>query len=178
MNDHSLVQIGVTFALLSLVAVGGVTAVLPDMQRQVVDTLHWMNNADFARAFAIAQMAPGPNIIVVSVIGWRIAGWAGLLVATLAITVPSCLIAYGVGRLFYRVAKAPWFPVVRDGLAPVPVGLMLASGLVLARASDSGALSVVMSGIGVLFVLGTRRNPIWILGAGALFGVVAGRFGL
>ncbi len=178
MNNHSLVQIGVTFALLSLVAVGGANAVLPDMQRQVVDTLHWMTNADFARAFAIAQTAPGPNIIIVSVIGWRVAGWAGLLMATLAIVAPSCLIAFGVGRLFHRVAKAPWFPAVRNGLAPVPVGLMLASGLVLARATDADGLSLGLTGIGALFVLATRRNPVWILAAGALFGVAAGRLGL
>jgi chromate transporter len=99
-------------------------------------------------------------------------------VATLAIVAPSCLIAFGVGRLFHRVAKAPWFPAVRNGLAPVPVGLMLASGLVLARATDADGLSLGLTGIGALFVLATRRNPVWILAAGALFGVVAGRLGL
>lgn len=178
MNGVSPVQIGITFALLSLVAIGGANAVLPDMQRQVVETLHWMSNADFARAFALAQTAPGPNVIVVSVIGWRVAGIAGLLVATLAIVVPPGLIAFCVGRLFRRGAKSPWFPAVREGLAPVPVGLMLASGLVLARATDVHVLSFVLSGLGAAFVLATRLNPVWILGVGALFGIVAGRFGL
>lgn len=178
MNDDPLIGIGVTFALLSLVAVGGANAVLPDMQRQVVGTLHWMSNAEFARAFAIAQTAPGPNIMIASVIGWRVAGWTGLLVATLAIVAPAALIAFGVGRLFSRVSEAPWFPTVRDGLAPVPVGLMLASGVVLARASDAGALSLALTGVGALFVVATRRNPLWILVAGALFGILAGRLGL
>jgi chromate transporter len=178
MNDHSLVQIAVTFALLSLVAVGGANAVLPDMHRQVVDTLHWMNNADFARAFAIAQTAPGPNIIIVSVIGWRVAGWAGLVTATLAMVTPSCLVAFGVSRLFNRVAKAPWFSTVKNGLAPVPIGLLLASGVVLARASDVDALSLGLTGIGAGFVLATRSNPVWILAVGAVLGVIAGRLGL
>ena len=178
MNNHSLLQVCVTFTLLSLVAVGGANAVLPEMHRQVVNTLHWMSNGDFARAFAIAQTAPGPNIMIVSVIGWRVGGWAGLVVATLSIIALPCLAALGAGRVFHRISDAPWFPTVRDGLAPVPVGLMLASGLVLARASDADGLSLALTAIGAVYVLATRRNPLWILGAGALFGVAAGRVGL
>lgn len=178
MNGNPLLQIGVTFTLLSLVAIGGANALLPDMHRQVVDTLHWMSNAEFARAFALAQTAPGPNIIIVSVIGWRVAGLAGLLVATAAIVAPPGLIAFCVGRLFVRGAKAPWFSAVRDGLAPVPVGLMLASGLVLAQATDTHAMSFVLTALGAVFVLATRLNPVWVLAAGAIFGIAAGRFGL
>ena len=178
MSGGILGQIAITFALLSLVAVGGANALLPDMQRQVVDSLHWMSNSDFGQAFALAQMAPGPNIIIASVIGWRVAGLAGLLVATLAIVIPACLIAFCVGRLFRKGAKAPWFPAVRDGLAPVPVGLMLASGLVLARATDASVVSFVLTGVAALFVLATRLNPVWIMAAGALFGVIAGRLGV
>lgn len=178
MNGQPIVQIGLTFALLSLVAVGGANAVLPDMHRQVVDTLHWMSDADFAQAFALAQTAPGPNIIIASVIGWRVAGPAGLLMATFAIVAPPGVIALGVGRALRKGAETPWFSTVRDGLAPVPVGLMLASGLVLARATDSDALSVGLTGIGASFALATRLNPVWILAVGAVAGIIAGRYRL
>ena len=85
MKGHLLGQIAITFATLSLLAVGGANAVVPDMHRQVVETLGWMDNATFANLFAIAQAAPGPNVLVVSLIGWHVAGFAGLLVATVGV---------------------------------------------------------------------------------------------
>ena len=76
--------------MLSLVSIGGINVLLPEIRRQVVDVHGWMTDAAFAHTFAIASAAPGPNVIVVSLIGWQVAGWAGLLVATLAI-MPSRL---------------------------------------------------------------------------------------
>ena len=84
-----LIQIARVFGILSLVSIGGVNAILPEIRRQIVDVQGWMNDATFANLFAISHAAPGPNIIMVSLIGWQMAGLAGLLVATLAIMIPS-----------------------------------------------------------------------------------------
>lgn len=85
-----LPQIARVFALLSVVSIGGANAVLPEIRRQVVVVQGWMSDAAFANLFAISHAAPGPNIIMASLIGWQLAGLAGLLVATLAIMIPSC----------------------------------------------------------------------------------------
>lgn len=127
----------------------------------------WMNDAGFSKAFAISQAAPGPNMMIVSLIGWRAAGLAGLVVATLAAIGPPSLIAFGVGRLFARMAEEPWFPQVKNGLAPVVAGLYLASGLVTARAADSRLVLVAITLAVAAFVATTRRNPLWALAGGA-----------
>ncbi|HXM71201.1 MAG TPA: chromate transporter, partial [Thermoanaerobaculia bacterium] len=88
----SLWQIAATFASLSLVAIGGANAIMPDIHHRIVDVLGWMNDTTFANLFAIAQTAPGPNVLIVSLIGWHVAGLAGLAVATLAMILPSSLL--------------------------------------------------------------------------------------
>lgn len=93
----SLRALATTFAALSLVSIGGPTATLPEIHRQVVSVLGWMDDQTFAHLFAISQIAPGPNILVVSLIGWQVAGFAGLMVATLASLAPSSLLAFGAG---------------------------------------------------------------------------------
>jgi chromate transporter len=97
-----LIQIARVFAVLSLVSIGGANAVPPEIRRQVMDVQGWMNDAVFANLFAISHAAPGPNIILVSLIGWQLAGLAGLLVATLAIMIPSCVLALLAGRAVHR----------------------------------------------------------------------------
>ncbi len=88
-----LVDLARTFAALSLVSIGGINALLPEIHRQVVVVHGWMTDTAFANAFAIANASPGPNVILVSLIGWEVAGLAGLLVATLAILIPACTLA-------------------------------------------------------------------------------------
>ena len=88
MND-TLIAIATIFSQLSLLAFGGGNTILPEMQRQVVDVHHWMSAHEFTALFALAQAAPGPNMMIVSLVGWHVAGWSGLLVASLAKFGPS-----------------------------------------------------------------------------------------
>jgi hypothetical protein len=111
-----LIQIARVFTALSLVSIGGVNAVLPEIRRQVVDVQGWMNDAAFANLFAISHAAPGPNIIMVSLIGWQLAGLAGLLVATLAIMIPSCSLAFLAGRVVARWSDQRWISLLKEGL--------------------------------------------------------------
>ena len=98
MKDDLLASLFLRFAGISLLAVGGASAVLPEAHRQIVQQAHWLTNEQFAQTFAIAQTSPGPNVIVFSLFGWRLAGFWGLVVATLGILGPSSLLAYAVAR--------------------------------------------------------------------------------
>jgi chromate transporter len=178
MNSSLLWQIAATFGGLSLVAIGGANAVVPEIHRQVVTTLAWMSDATFAHLFAIAQVAPGPNILVVSLIGWHLAGALGLVIATLAMIVPSCCLAFGVGRLVSRGGPASWLRIVQDGLIPIAVGLILASGWVMARAAASSRLAVAITIGTSIFVVASGRTPLWALFAGTIISVAAARFTL
>lgn len=174
----SLWVIATKFAELSLVSIGGANAALPEIHRDVVTLLHWMDDATFARLFAISQAAPGPNIQFVSLIGWNRAGLAGLLVATLAIVLPSSLLAFGAGRAVTRWAETAWVGVTKAALVPLAIGLMLASGVVAARAADTTVLGWITTAGAAAFLSTSRRNPLWALAAGMLVSVVASRLGL
>ena len=171
-------QIAVTFGSISLVAIGGANAVIPAIHHQVVEVLGWMSDTTFANLFAIAQAAPGPNVLMVSLIGWHVAGFAGLAVATLAMVVPTSLLALGAGRLVTRLAGVPLIRAAQRGLTPIAVGLILASGAVMAQAADSGLLAYAETGATALFVLTSERSPLWALAVAALVSILAGSTGL
>ena len=102
-----------TFALMSLFAVGGANAAIPEMHRVAVDVQHWMTDKQFADIFAISQMAPGPNVLIVTLIGYAVAGVVGALVATLAMCVPTAVLAYYVSRLLAHRAIRAGLPSFR-----------------------------------------------------------------
>ena len=109
MNDESPIwALVATFGLMSLFAVGGAAAAIPEMHRIAVDVHHWMTDKQFADAFAISQLSPGPNVLIVTLIGYAVAGIPGALAATLAMCVPTALLAYVVSRLLNRPGQSRW----------------------------------------------------------------------
>ena len=170
-----LFRLAATFGALSLLSIGGANATLPEIHRQIVEQLHWMSDATFADLVAIGQTAPGPNVLIVSMIGWHMAGLAGLLAATLAIIVPSSILALLLGRLMRRWTQTWWIGLVRRALAPVAIGLMLASGAVMTRAAYAGPLTLVIAASMAALVALTRWSPLWGIAAGAAAGIAAGR---
>jgi chromate transporter len=176
--DLLLVRLLLLFGGLSLVSVGGAPSILPELHRQVVDVHGWINDRQFAESFALAQTAPGPNIMIISLIGWRIAGLAGLLLATAAVIVPSSMLAWVSGRLYHRFAHAAWFPAFKAGLPPVVLGLLAASGLITARAAVHNVVGVGICVAAAGYSAFAKRNPLWALAAGALIGCAAYRLGL
>jgi chromate transporter len=173
-NDDGdvLWQLASGFAAISMIAVGGGIAVVPEMNRLVVDVHGWMSNARFAQLFALAQAAPGPNVLVVGLIGWHVAGITGMLVATLAMTGPAGLFAYGFSRMRSRLAGAAWLRIIERGLVPIAIGLIFSSGIILAQAAAVHWLAVVLSVGSTLFVWRSDWSPLWVLGAGAVLGAV------
>jgi chromate transporter len=163
-------QLILGFGAISFVAVGGGIAVLPEMNRLVVDVHGWMTDAEFANRFALAQAAPGPNVLVVGLIGWHVAGLPGMLAATAAMTGPTSLMAYGFARLRARLAGARWLRIIERGLVPIAVGLIAASGFILAQGAAHGWLGAALTLASTLFVWRTDRSPLWVLVVGATLG--------
>lgn len=167
----SLGGLALTFSTMSLFAIGGANAALPEIHRVAVTLNHWLTDQQFADAFAIAQLSPGPNVLIVTMIGYQAAGLAGALVATVAMCGPSAALAYGVGRLLRRPTGSPWPSIIQAALVPLSIGLMAASSFVLAGTSDrSGAALTVTAAVAVLAAI-TKINPLWLLLAGGVFGL-------
>nr|WP_188471319.1 chromate transporter [Hafnia psychrotolerans] len=169
-----LISLALLFTELSLLAFGGGNTILPEMQRAVVDVHHWMSAQEFSALFALAQAAPGPNMMIVPLIGWQIAGWSGLLVSSLAKFGPSSIVTLIVMGGWRRYKDRPWRQVIQRGLVPVTVGLVVSSGLLIANAS---ATSLMFGGVIVLCTLlamNKRIHPLWVLAVGALLGLMLG----
>lgn len=170
-QGRTLVELAILFSQLSLLAIGGAMPLLPDMHRQAVEIAGWMTDAQFAQLFAIAQAAPGPNMLVVTLIGFQAAGILGAIVATLCLCVPSCVLTFFVAKLWHRFRASPIRRAVQRGMAPVTVGLVLASGWVLVDASDHGWWGFLLTAVTAAVALMTRINPVWPLLAAGLLGL-------
>jgi chromate transporter len=169
MNTNPLWSLFTLFASLSLLAVGGANAAIPEIHRVAVQTMGWMSDKQFADMFAIAQMSPGPNVIIVALIGFHVAGLAGAGVAIAAMCGPTCVLAYFVTRTWERFKDARWRIALQAGLVPVSLGLIGASAYVLARAADHNAYAVLITVVTAAVAFFTRVNPLWIfMAAGAL----------
>jgi len=163
--------LAVDFLMLSLLTVGGATTMLPEMHRNLVEVQGWMSSEEFAQLFALAQAAPGPNVLVISVFGWKAAGVAGALVATVAMILPSCLLTYYADGFLRSPAGAVWREAIDNALAPVAAGLLAAAGVLLARAADPGAVSIGLTVGAALLSWRTRLHPLWMIAVGAIAGV-------
>jgi chromate transporter len=159
------------FALLSLFAIGGANAALPEMHRFAVEVMHWMSERQFADMFAIAQVTPGPNVIVVTLIGYHVAGLPGALVATLAMCGPTCVFAFFISQVWDRFKDAPWRMAIQAGLVPVSIGLIGASAAVVARATAQSSLAVAVTVVTAVITYTFRVNPLWIFAGAALLGL-------
>jgi len=159
-----------TFALMSLLAIGGANSAIPEMHRVAVDVRHWMTDAQFADMFAISQLSPGPNVLIVTLIGYHVAGLAGAAIATVAMCGPSAVVAYFVSRTLYRASDARWPAILQAALVPLSIGLMCASGLILALTADRTLIAALITLIAALLAFSTRLNPLWLLAAGGVLG--------
>ena len=169
-----ILSLFLVFAGLSLVAVGGLTAIIPELHDQVVVTQGWMSDAAFAHLFALAQMAPGPNMLVVSLIGLHLAGFPGLLAATAGFVLPAGGLAVWASSLITRYQGTPILAAIKAGLVPVALGLYAAGGVVMCQVVDQDMVTLAFSALGMVFTLKLDRNPLWLLGLGAAVGAVMG----
>ena len=159
------------FMMLSFLAIGGAPSVLPEMHRYVVELHGWMTSTQFAEIYTLAQVAPGPNVMYIPLLGWQIGGWAGAAATTIPMLMPSVTAALLVAHLYARNPKAAFGLALRRGLTPITIGLILASAWILLPASNEDWRGYLLTAVAVVLVLRTSLNPLWFLTAGAVAGV-------
>jgi chromate transporter len=171
----------VHYLSLSLLSVGGAIATAPEMHRYLVDQQHWLTDAQFNASIAIAQSAPGPNILFVALMGWNVGmnaggmglGLLGVLLSMLGMMLPSCTLTYLAARWGHRNSGLRAVRAFKQGLAPIVVALLVATGWILASANSDPArdwkrwlLTVAVA----LIIWRMKIHLLWLLGAGALLG--------
>jgi chromate transporter len=169
-DPGTLADLAAVFMQLSLLAFGGTNSVLPEMQRQVVEVHRWLTAHEFASLFALAQAAPGPNMLVVTLIGWRVAALPGALITTLGVAGPSSVLTFIGAGLWYRFRDARWRRLVQAGLLPVTAGLLMASAALLIRTTSAEWGTATITVVATLLLLFTRLHPLLVLGAAAALG--------
>lgn len=162
------------FAILSLLAVGGAITSASDMQRYLVVEHGYIDTAHFNASIAIAQAAPGPNILFVALLGWNTAGPMGMIATMVGIMGPSSVLTFVVGR--YRHTRRDALPVraFSVGLAPLTIGLLLATGWVLMQPSIGRPMALLLVPATIVFMLKTGGSPLWMIALGALVGALGG----
>ena len=164
--------LALVFGQMSLLAVGGVSSVLPEMQRLVVNQHRWMGSAEFAALFALAQAAPGPNMLVATLVGWRVAGLPGALAATLGMIGPSSLLTWLTAGAWHRFRDRPWRRQVQAGLVPVTVGAVMAGATLLVVSTSTDVPTSCITLFVTTAVLATQLHPVLLLAGGALAGIL------
>ncbi|MCH7339396.1 chromate transporter [Acinetobacter sp. NIPH1876] len=166
-----LVTLAVVFTQLSLLAFGGGNAILPEMQHQVVTVHQWMSAEQFSSLFAMAQAAPGPNMMIVPLVGWHVAGPAGLLVTSLAKFGPSSIITIYALKFWERFKANPLRARFEKALKPITVGLVLVSAWLIADASAQNLLLVIIVILTAILGMFKKIHPLWVMAAAAGLGI-------
>ena len=167
----TLVTLAAFFGVLSLFAVGGGNSAVPEMHRFVVDVQHWLSDRQFADSFALAQLSPGPNIIIVTLIGYHVAGVPGGLVATLGMCGPPALFAFFIGTTFDRFKGKTWHSVLSRALVPVTIGLIAASAAVITATAGYSWTALAITLATALTAYFVRIHPLWMFAIAAVLGM-------
>ncbi|PIG09415.1 chromate transporter [Comamonas sp. 26] len=179
----------VYFLTLSLMAVGGAITAAPDMHRYLVDGNHWLTETQFTSSIAIAQAAPGPNVLFIALLGWNVGlnagggsgpeAWAlgalGVAISMVGILLPSSLLTWQASRWGQRNRDKRGVRAFKQGMAPLVIGLLLATGWLLGSASGQWQKDWklwLLSLVCTLMVWRTRIHLLWLLGGGALLGAL------
>ena len=166
-----LLELALYFGLLSLISVGGMPSVIPEMQRYVVEVKQWISAADFIQMFAVGQAAPGPNVLISGLIGWKVGGLAGACVALGAMCLPAGVVAFWVADLWERMKDSPWRKVAQRAMAPMVIGLVLSGGFVLATPNGTPDWRLwLIAAASSAAMLATKLNPLWLLAGGGVLG--------
>lgn len=167
-----LIALAIVFTELSLLAFGGGNAILPEMRHQVVEVHHWVTPEQFNAMFAMSQAAPGPNMMIVPLIGWHVAGFAGLVVVSVAKFAPSSFLTVLSLHYWDKFKTHPYRRVFEQALKPVTVGLVCVSAYLISKES---AQNLFLIGL-ILFItaLSYFKNihPFWLMIIGAGLGVI------
>jgi chromate transporter len=171
-SGQTLWRIAAVFLSLSLVSLGGGNSVLPEIHRAAVQQNGWMTDRQFADIYAIAEAAPGPSSMIVSLVGLKAGGLVGALVAVLAILGPSSLLMYVACRTWDRFRDAKWRIAFERGLGPVSLGLLFSSGFTVVRSSDHSWVAYAVTAVSCVLLVRTKISPLLIMGAAGVLGAL------
>lgn len=154
------------FVPLSFVSVGGGAAILAPLQHQAVEVHGWVSQREFVDLFAISRAAPGPGSMLVALVGWKVAGWAGALVAVVGMFLPSSVVCYGVAKVWNRYRGTRVHAALERGLAPIGTGLLISGVLAILRSSEAGAHGWAIALSATALLAWRSVHPLLILFAG------------
>jgi chromate transporter len=169
----NLLTLFVVFAPLSLLSFGGSNAVIADVAHQSVAIQHWTSEREFADLFALSRAAPGPGSMLAALIGWKLAGLAGALMATVSFYGPAALVVFLAAKLWGRWRGSAWHQAVERGMAPIAAGLFLSGGVAVLRVAPAGLAAWIAAGAAAAALLyWPKLHPLPLLAAGGmLFGL-------
>ncbi len=178
---HDWLALFIQYLMLSLLSVGGAISTTSEMHRYLVDQNHWLTQSQFNASIAIAQAAPGPNVLFVALMGWNVgintgSLWAGLLgvcVTMLGIMVPSTTLTYLAAQWGHRNRELRIVRAFKQGMAPIVIALLISTGWILASGNDDPARDWplwLLTVVSVLVIWRTKIHMLWLIGAGAVLG--------
>jgi chromate transporter len=170
MTPATALHLCLLFGGASLMSIGGGNSVVPDIELQAVDTYHWITRSQFADLFALAQAAPGPSILIVTLVGYAAAGVPGAVLATAAMVLPAAALVLVFARFWGRARTSPWRFAFEHGLAPVAVGLIASSGIIVARGADHSLAQYALTALATVLFCTTKVNPILVVAFAGLAG--------
>ncbi len=169
MNLQLLSSLLAVFAPLSFLTVGGGQSIVADIHRQSVSVQGWMSDAQFLDLYALSRITPGPGALLVTLVGWQVAGIWGALLTSVAIFLPSSVLVYGLAHVWSRYRGKPLVRAIESGLAPVAAGLILAASCTVLRAAEGGVWAWSVAALSTIaLAVWKRLSPLLVLAIGGL----------
>ena len=169
-----LVELALFFCVMSLISVGGLPAVMGEVQRYIVEQRALIAPEDFVQLYAIGQASPGPNVLIVALFGWKIAGVVGAFVCLIAMCGPAAALSWWVAGLWDRFKDSPMRDVIQRAMVPMVVGLVAAGGVVLATPTGvpEWRLWTIAAAVTAAMLAYKKLNPLWLLAGGGILGAI------
>ena len=158
----SLIHLVLTFGMLSLLAVGGGTAVLHEMQ-EVLQRSYQITSDMFVHVYSVGQLAPGPNMTMVLVFGYQIAGALGAALVGVSFFLPSSFLCFWIGRVWNKIGDTPWRRAVQNALEPISIGLMCSGVYAVGKAALTGPLTIALAVTSLIIILFSKINPVYVI---------------
>lgn len=172
LDATDFLQLFANFLMLSFLAIGGAITTTPEMHRYLVTERGWLDDAQFTSSIAIAQAAPGPNVLFVAVLGWNVAGPLGALATMSGILIPSTALSLWATRWGHARRETRGVRAFTTGMAPLTIGLLLATGWILAGPASGHVGAMVLVAATAIVMIRTKLSPMWAVGVGAAVGAL------
>jgi chromate transporter len=171
----AIIHLSTVFGLLSLLAVGGGTAVIPEMQT-LLQQQFGIGREQFVHIYSIGQIAPGPNMLMVLIIGFQIAGYLGAAVVLASFFLPSSILCFYVGRIWTHFEKNPWRRTFQDALEPISIGLMASGVFAVGKVSINSPVTLIIACLSFVCILKTKINPVLVILVAGILGAVLTKY--